>query len=343
MVIETNQEQDETIDQLLVLLKNTLRENHASSDRLLGVAVGVPGLVDYETGTLLFAPNLGWRDAQLGRVLADQFDAPVIIDNEANLAALGETYFGAARGYREVLYISAGVGIGGGIVRDGAVMRGIAGFAGEFGHMTVDPHGDLCNCGNHGCWETSASQRALFDHIYKAFASGRKSMLQDLVHGNMKALSVPVIVEAAQIGDALALEAIQSIGQRLGIGIASLVNAYNPELVVFGGPISLAWEFLGPLIKEQIVLRSLRWNRETTHLVRARHGADACVMGGVAAVCNQVLVRPSSRLSNVSIPALLSNRGGINFGKEVSSSRRNNSPLRSIAEPSNSLTTSDRR
>jgi glucokinase-like ROK family protein len=305
-IIDPNQDQQEIIDQVLVLLRNTIKENAVLRGRLLGVAVGVPGLVDFTTGTLLFAPNLHWMGAELGKLLQSEFPAPVFVDNEANLAALGEYYFGAARGYEEVLYISAGVGIGGGIILNGGVMRGKTGFAGEFGHMTMDPEGELCACGNRGCWETQASQRALFNYIRVEIAHGRRSQLQDITHGDLSALSVEKVVEAAACGDSLAKEALEKIGRYLGIGIASLINAINPELVVFGGPISLAWEFLKPVIDEQLHIRALRWLRESTRVVLARHGADACVMGGVAAVYHQILARPSDRPTAINLPVYVS-------------------------------------
>jgi glucokinase-like ROK family protein len=305
-MIEPNQDQEETIEQILVLLRNTISENQSLRGRLLGVAVGVPGLVDFATGNLLFAPNLCWQDAKLGEALQREFDAPIFVDNEANLAALGEYYFGAARGYEEVLYISAGVGIGGGLIWNGAIVRGKTGFAGEFGHITMDPDGELCGCGNRGCWETQASQRALFDYIRNSISKGKKSHLLDITHGNLNTLSVERVVEAAQFGDNLALEALNVIGKHLGIGIASLVNALNPELVVLGGPISLAWDFLNPVIEAQMCARALRWHRESTRVVLARHGADACVMGGIAAVYHQILAKPSDRPGAVTLPVYTS-------------------------------------
>ena len=114
-------------------------------------------------GHLLFAPNPQWRDVPIRDIVSAAFDGvPVFVDNEANMAALGETLFGAAKGCNEVLYISAGVGVGGAVVRNGQLVRGTTGFASEFGHMTIDPDGVLCNCGNQGCWETLVSQSAVF-------------------------------------------------------------------------------------------------------------------------------------------------------------------------------------
>jgi glucokinase-like ROK family protein len=304
--INSNQDQHEIIEQVLVLLKHAIAENASTHGNLLGVAAGVPGLVDYATGTVLFAPNLGWKNAELGKILQKEFNAPIFVDNEANLAALGEYYFGAARGFEEVLYISAGAGIGGGIILNGSVMRGKTGFAGEFGHMTMDPEGELCGCGNRGCWETQASQRALFKYIRETIAAGKKSYLQDLLRGNLNSLSVEKVVDAARNDDKLARDAFNQIGSNLGIGIASLVNALNPELVVLGGPISLGWDFLRPAIEHELRTRALRWHQESANIVLARHGADACVMGGVAAVYNHMLARPSDRLTTVALPVYFS-------------------------------------
>jgi predicted NBD/HSP70 family sugar kinase len=191
------------------------------------------------------------------------------------------------------LYISAtGVGLGGGIVHDGRVFSGVTGFGAEFGHMTMDPDGEICKCGNQGCWETQVSQQALFRHIWRRIDQGEVSKLSELTGGRRDSLTVPLIVEAARAGDAVALDALETIGHHLGIGIASLVNALNPELVIFGGTLSLAGEFLMPVIEKEVERRALKWNREATRLVLAHHSSDACVMGGVAAVYQAILSQP---------------------------------------------------
>jgi glucokinase-like ROK family protein len=280
------------VEQAVALLRQAVEEGSSSCHTLLGVAVGVPGLVDQETGMLLFAPNLGWKDVPVRRVLQQAFDAPVFVDNEANLAALGEHYFGAAQGYKEVLYISAGVGLGGGVVHDGKLCRGVTGVAGELGHMTMDPDGELCNCGNRGCWETLVSQQVLFRRIKEAIDSGHASQLSEAVNGDYTRLTVPLIVDAARANDPVALSTLACMGRDLGIGMASLVNALNPELVVFGGILSLAWDFMLPAVMEEMQRRTLRWNREAAQVVLARHRFDACVMGGVAQVFQDILSEP---------------------------------------------------
>jgi glucokinase-like ROK family protein len=240
--------QDAIVEQTVALLRQATEQGRSSCHNLLGVAVGVPGLVDQSTGKLLFAPNLGWTDVSVRTILQRAFDAPVFVDNEANLAALGERYFGAAQGYEEVLYISAGVGLGGGVVHNGQLCRGVTGAAGELGHMTLDPDGELCNCGNRGCWETLVSQQALFRRVRRAIDAGNVSQLSEAVNGDLSQLTVPLVAGAARAGDAVAREAFDTVGHSLGVGIASLVNALNPELVVFGGILSLAWEFLLPAV-----------------------------------------------------------------------------------------------
>jgi len=280
------------VERIVALLRQTVDIGTSSCGALLGLAIGMPGLVDQATGTLLFAPGLGWRDMAVRSILEAAFDAPVFVDNEANLAALGEHYFGAAQGYEEVLYISAGAGLGGGIVHNGQICRGVTGVGGELGHMTMDPEGELCNCGNRGCWETQVNQAALFRYIQRAMDGGQSSLLSEMTASDLDHITVPLVVDAANTGDAVALEALDRIGHYLGIGIASLVNALNPELVVFGGALSPAWEFLQPGVNEELEGRALSWNREAMRVFLARHGLDACIMGGVALVLYNILSKP---------------------------------------------------
>jgi glucokinase-like ROK family protein len=280
------------LERMLAILNQAIEVGCPSCGPLLGITVGVPGLVDQATGALLFAPNLGWKDLPIRAILQETFNVPLFVDNEANIAALGEHYFGAAQGYEEVLYISAGVGLGGGIVHAGRVFSGVTGVGAEFGHMTMDPDGEICKCGNQGCWETQVSQQALFRRVWRRIDQGEASRLSEMTGGRRASLTVPLIVDAARAGDAVALDALEIIGRHLGIGIASLVNALNPELVVFGGILSLAGEFLMPVIEKEVERRALKWNREAMQLVLAKHGFDACVMGGVAAVYQAILAQP---------------------------------------------------
>ncbi|MBI5666918.1 MAG: ROK family transcriptional regulator [Chloroflexi bacterium] len=254
-------------------------------ERPLGLALGIPGLVEQETGILLFAPNLHWENVPLRAMLQVTFPTiPIFVDNEANLAALGEHFYGAARGYDTVLYISAGVGLGGAIVTGSRLFKGKLGFASEFGHMTFDADGERCNCGNRGCWETFVSQSVVFRAVRQAVESGRPSLICDWIGSDWNRLTMTMVLDAARRADPVALAALDTIGHNLGIGIASLVNALNPDRVVFGGTLSLAGDFLLPAVQAELHTRALRWNADATSVALARYGADACVMGGIAVV-----------------------------------------------------------
>jgi glucokinase-like ROK family protein len=242
---------------------------------------------------LLFAPNLKWRDVPLRKVLSQEFNVPVFVDNDANMAALGERYFGAAQGSEDFVYLSAGVGLGGGIVLDGQLYRGTGGYAGEIGHMTIIGDGPCCNCGNRGCWETLVSQTALINRVRKAIEAGSASRVSQLVKGRLERISIAIIVEAAEEGDKVARQALEETGTYLGIGIANLINAFNPELIIFGGVMSLASDYLLPTIEKTLKERSLTWPWRMARVMASSYGPGACVMGGVALVLHDILRRPA--------------------------------------------------
>lgn len=290
-----DQERTAILRRAFVNIDAAVEQAHLRSLEILGLAFGVPGLIDLESGTLLYAPNLRWENVPLLAMLRERFSFPVYVDNEASIAAFGETFFGVARGSSNVLYVSAGMGIGGGLVLDGRIYTGGSGFAGEVGHMSLDPNGLPCACGNRGCWETVASQSALFRRVQECIAAGNKSALARCYDDRSASLTIPVIVRAAQEGDPIARQALYDTAKYLGIGLANLVNVLNPEWVVLGGIMSLAKEFLLPVIQQTINERALRWAAHSTHIVVAAYGSDACVMGAVAMVYDQMLRQPLSR------------------------------------------------
>ncbi|HSN93472.1 MAG TPA: ROK family transcriptional regulator, partial [Anaerolineaceae bacterium] len=153
--------QDGIMKQVIELVKEALKFIHAHKYHLLGVGVGVPGLVDVTSGLLRVAPNLNWVEIPIRDILAKYLDCPIYVENEANAAALGEYYFGAVRNVKDFIYLSAGIGLGSGIVIGGQLFRGNFGFAGEAGHMTLDTNGELCGCGRRGCWETFVGPRSV--------------------------------------------------------------------------------------------------------------------------------------------------------------------------------------
>ncbi len=277
------------LERTLDLLRDAFRQYRQPDRPVFGIGVGVPGLVDTTSGLLLFAPNLGWENVALQEIIAREFPVPVRVANEANMAAFGESYFGDEQESRFLLYVSTGVGLGGGIVVDGQLLSGATGFAGEFGHMTVVPDGLPCNCGNVGCWETVATQQAVFRFVQAAAKAGRKTALTSIVSGDWRRLTIPAVVGAAQQGDAVAREALEETGHWLGIGIANLVNVINPRHVILGGPLSQAHAFLLPVIRETAARHALKWAMSGVTIGVAAHAADGAAMGGIAAIHSMVL------------------------------------------------------
>jgi len=291
--IQPEATQEEVLERIIVLIEEAACVPDCEREDVLGVALGLPGLVEEETGHLLYAPNLGWQDVHLRELLRSHFQVPIFINNEANMAALGEKYFGAAMDFDEVLYISAGAGLGGGIVREGKIFTGKSGFAGEFGHMLIEPLDDEA-CNGQGCsWEYLVSLPALQRYIsqYEAKIEPKPGTPNQLKRNR---LTLTEMITAAEEHDPIALKAFKKIGRYLGIGVASLVNALDPDLVVFGGELSRASAYILPSAMEEVERHVLSSRFTRTTIVRAKHGSEACVLGGVAAVYQTVLAKPAS-------------------------------------------------
>jgi glucokinase len=202
---------------------------------VIAVGVGAAGLNETATGMLRFAPNLAWRNVPIALRLQEALGLPVQVDNDANTAAFAEYRFGAGRGYRHLLLVTVGTGIGGGIVSDGRLFRGANGFAAEIGHIIVEPGGPLCGCGNRGCWEQVASGGAIGRIGREAVAEHPHSLIARLAGGDPANVTGAVVTEAGLGGDDVAVSLLAEVGRRLGEGIAGLVNTLDPQIVVVGG------------------------------------------------------------------------------------------------------------
>jgi glucokinase len=214
------------------------------SDQVVAVGIAAAGMVDPATGVLHYSPNLAWREAPLVGYVSDAVGLPVVADNDSTAAGFAELKLGAARGHAEVLFIAVGTGIGGCIITGGRVMHGAHGFAGEVGHMVVEPDGPECGCGNRGCWETLASGLAILRAGRSAVRRHSYSGLAKKAGGDPQAVTGEMVTEAAAEGDPTACGILVEVGHRLGQGIAGLVNTLDPEMVVVGGGASDAGDLL---------------------------------------------------------------------------------------------------
>ena len=262
-----------------------LRSRHSDVG---GAGIGVPGLVD-ATGTLRFAPNLpGVVEVPLASSLAERLGVPVVVENDASCAGWGEREAGAGRGRDHVLLVTLGTGIGGGIILGGRLYRGHHGFAGEIGHMVVDPHGPPCVCGQRGCWERFASGSGLGRLAREAAVGGRADRIVALAGGDPEDVKGEHVTAAAGEGDAEALAVMADFGRWVALGLANLANAFDPELFVLGGGLVEAGEvLLAPVRKAFAELLDGADHRPEIGIVAAELGEHAGAIGAA------LLARPS--------------------------------------------------
>ena len=248
-----------------------------------GVGLAAAGFVDAAGERVMFAPHLPWRGEPTRSRLEDRWGTAVALDNDANCAARAELALGAARGCRDVVMVTMGTGIGGALVLGGSLLRGRNGMAGEFGHMQVVPDGQACECGGSGCWEQYSSGNALVRHARTRMIALRleaPGLLDELSGGDPAALTGPMVTTAAQAGDPVALEAFDVIGTWLGVGLANLAAAFDPELLVVGGGVSAAGDLLlGPARTALAASLVGSAHRSVPPVTRARFGPEAGVVG----------------------------------------------------------------
>jgi glucokinase len=224
--------------------------------------------------------------------LKGRFDLPLFVENEANAAALGEYYFGAAQGVKNFIFLSAGYGLGGGIVLDGKLFRGSFGYASEVGHITFDAGGELCGCGKRGCWETFVGPRVVERRVRRVIQAGARSGMREKAGGELEKITFELVLEAASEGDEVALVTLHENGRYLGIGTANLINIFNPEMIVLGGALNLASPFILPVVEQVVKEHTLSPNGENVTIIPSAHRADASVMGAVALALDEILRRP---------------------------------------------------
>ena len=289
-IFSRRQDKKTLLDRLLALLEEAFRQASDSTPSVVGIAVGVPGLVNIKTGTISFDPVLGMTGVPLREIISQRFpNLPVFTGNEAIISALGESFYGKAHDYEHVLYISSGMTMGGGVILNGNILPGTSGLGGGIGHLQVGSQNPCDHCSNLGCWETVASQKALFRYIQEAVHSGQFSELTEAVQTND--LSIELIVQAADNHDVVALQALEKTGNWLGVGTANLINVLNPNLVVLGGALMAAHNHLLPAVRKSIAERKLPWLPDIEVKV-ASHGDNACITGTVATVFWEMLNNP---------------------------------------------------
>lgn len=277
------------IQAILSSSKRVLAEAGIGIDSVAAASIAAAGLSDIRTGILFTSPNLpGWKDVPLRDILSKQFDKPVYLLNDARAAALGELYFGAAKGLKNFIFITISTGIGGGIIINGELYSGAAGTAGELGHMVIDDDGPLCNCGNRGCWEMLASGKALAAAAKRSIKEGVKSSITEFTDGDVEKINAQAINRAAIAGDPLAQKLISRTAYYLGVGLSNLINIFSPELIVIGGGVSNIGDRLLLPAYEEAKKRAFKQPFEATRFALAALGADSGVLGAAGYAIKQL-------------------------------------------------------
>jgi glucokinase-like ROK family protein len=292
---DPTQGQDIMLDQTLRIVKEATSTFKKRGGRFLGLGLATPGTVDLNEGVLIFAPNLHWKNVPFRKIFSEGIHQKVIIENDANAAAMGEHLFGSARLANDFIFVFAGVGIGGGLFLNGKLYRGKNGYAGEIGHSPIiaDQSQPVCHCGNRGCWETYANQFSIIQRIQARLEVKRTSIIPKLQAEKKAPLSIALIKEAADAGDQEAIAAFAEAGRAMGQGFAGLINIFNPEKIILGGPLSLAGDYLLPAIRDVIPSHTLPEIDQQAEVVLSAFGQDASLIGAIAIVVDDVLSHPS--------------------------------------------------
>jgi glucokinase len=273
-------EQDSIIQGLAELMLASAEEARAKGAEVQAAGFGVPGRVLSQEGLVAFSPNVpALNDCPLIPSLTPILPWPLVLENDANLFALGEHWRGAGRGHDQMLGITLGTGVGGGLILNGTLWQGGGGTSAEVGHLTIEPEGDKCNCGNRGCLETMASAAWTVKWVQKELRQGASSWLRELWEADPEAIVGETLVTAAKMRDPLAIKAFERVGRSLAIAIADVVLLLGLSRVVLGGRFTRAWDHFFPALKEELYRRLFLFPPEAVSVAPAELNDDAGLLG----------------------------------------------------------------
>ncbi len=275
---------ESTIKRTIKTIHENIVQSTIAFNDIIGIGIGAPGPLDVKRGIINFAPNLpGWRDVPLRKILEDEFNTKVVLENDANTAAWGERCFGMSRGVNNLVCFTLGTGIGGGIIIDGKIYHGNNYGAAELGHMTVNKDGPRCNCGNYGCLEAYSSATGIKNRIRDRIKEGIKSRFLSFDDDELlESLRLKLIFETARKGDKLTKGVVEEAISYLGIAIANIANILNPEMVVLVGGITNEGNKLLIPLRMEVKKRALYSNYKSLKIVIGKLGGNAGVLGAAA-------------------------------------------------------------
>jgi glucokinase len=272
---------DAVIERIARCIKDAVDDCDLKLDQIKAVGIGAPGAVDTETGRVIFAPNLEWRDVPLKKSLEKVINLPIFVENDANICTVGVHHVEFKAKPRDLVGVFIGTGIGGGLILDGQLHSGFNRTAGEIGHMVIDMDGPKCGCGNNGCFEALASRSAIFRQIHAAIKDGQKTILTDMLGPDLNDLRSGDLRKAIRRGDKLVDRIVAEAAEYTGVAVANLINILNPEVVVLGGGVieALEDEMLGVII-ETATESALSGTAKGISIVASKLADEAGITGG---------------------------------------------------------------
>jgi glucokinase len=274
------------IERLCLAIDKVLKQNNMETPRLGGIGIACAGGIDTGRGMVVTpSPNLpGWVDIPLAEIVSKKFKVKTYLINDASAAALGEHRYGAGLLTKDLVLLTLGTGIGGGIIADGKLYLGAVGGAGELGHMTIDADGPACGCGNKGCLEMLASGTAVARDALERIRQGQRSLLTEMVAGKIENITAEIVGEAASKGDSLAKDVISRAAYYLGIGMVNIVNIFNPQMIILGGGMAGLGDLVIEPGKRMVMERAFSISSRSVRIVTAQLGNEAGVYGAAAFV-----------------------------------------------------------
>ena len=265
--------------------KKLLAEYGVVKKDIIGVGVGAPGAVDIRSGTVHYLTNVpDWSEVPLGNILKNKLGLLTFVDNDVNVMALGELFFGSGIGAKNMLCVTLGTGVGGGLILEGRLYRGSSYAAGEFGHVPINITGPRCNCGSWACVEAYVGNNYIVRDVITQIKNGEKTLIKKLVNGKLSKITPEIISRAARAGDRFAKEIWRDVGNKVGTGLAGVVNLLNVEKIVIGGGVAEAGKILFDSIKKTIAARAMKLPAKTVKVVKAKLRRDAGLIGAAALV-----------------------------------------------------------
>jgi len=268
-----------TIQNIINTIKDSLKESNNDISNIGGIGFGLPGQIDSVNGIVRLLPNIpGWVEVPLAKIVKDEFNVPVKLDNDVRVATLGELNFGAGKGCQNLICLTVGTGVGSGIVLNGQLVRGASMTAGEIGHVVVERNnGEICGCGATGCLEAYASGPSVVKMAKDYIAGGKSTKFKEIAAGNE--ITPFMVYEAAKQGDAVAKRIFTIVGEYLGVALVSVVNLLNPEKIIVGGGVGQAGDLILDPIREAIKKRCIPTSAAAVEIVPAQLGESAGVVG----------------------------------------------------------------